>query len=55
MISVIIPNDLKNNFIKEWSGQTIASQMLNINQPSISNCLKNRSRTAGGYIWKYKN
>jgi group I intron endonuclease len=51
----IIQCDLKNNFIKEWSGQTIASQMLNINQPSISNCLKNRSRTAGGYIWKYKN
>lgn len=50
----IIQYDSKNNFIKEWSSQTEASQILNINQPSISNCLKNKSKTAGGYIWKYK-
>lgn len=43
------------NFIKEWNGQKEASIKLNINQPAISNCLTNRSKTAGGYIWKYKN
>lgn len=51
----IIQYDLKMNFIKEWSSQTEASQVLNINQPSISNCLKNLSKTSNGFIWKYKN
>ena len=51
----IIQYDLKNNFIKEWVSQTEASQILNINQPSISNCLKNLSKTSGGFIWKFKN
>jgi hypothetical protein len=51
----ILQYDLNGNFIKEWISQTEASQVLNINQPSISNCLKNRSKTAGRYIWKYKN
>jgi group I intron endonuclease len=51
----IIQYDLKMNFIKEWPSQTEASQVLNINQPSISNCLKNLSKTSKGFIWKFKN
>jgi len=51
----IIQYDKQMNLIKEWPSQTEASQILNINQPSISNCLKNKSKTAGGYIWRYKN
>lgn len=50
----VLQYDLEGNLIKEWNSQTEASKSLNINQPSISNCLKNKSKTAGGYVWKYK-
>ena len=42
-------------FIKEWNGTKEPSQKLGINRGSIRNCLSGISKTAGGYIWKYKN
>lgn len=42
-------------FIKKWESITKVYEDLKILQSSISNCLKNRSKTAGGYIWKLKN
>ena len=50
----VLQYDLQDIFIKEWDSQIIACRLLNINAPSITNCLKNRSKTAGGYKWKYK-
>jgi hypothetical protein len=50
----IIQYDLEGNFIKEWESQYDASISLNINHKSINNCSKNRTKTAGGFIWKYK-
>jgi hypothetical protein len=50
----VIQYDLNDKIIKEWESQIIASKSLNINPSSITNCLKNRSKTAGGYKWKYK-
>lgn len=47
--------DLKGNIIKEWESQIIACRILNIKPSSITNCLKKRSKTAGGYKWLYKN
>jgi hypothetical protein len=51
----ILQLDLKGNIIKEWESQIIACRVLNIKPPSITNCLKKRSKTAGGYKWLYKN
>jgi hypothetical protein len=49
----IIQHDLQNNFIKEWSSVNDALKFLNIK--GISNVLSNRSKSAGGFKWKYKN
>ena len=37
--------------VKRWECITEASKELNINRASISNCLINKSKTAGGFIW----
>jgi len=42
-------------FIREWGSITKVYEDLGILQSSISNCLKNKSKTAGGFIWKLKN
>jgi len=41
--------------IKEWHSITEACKDLQINNSSISNCLKGLSKNAGGYLWKLKN
>lgn len=51
----IFQYDLEGNFIKEWIGQRKASDELKINQSSIWFVLNNKQKTAGGYVWKYKN
>lgn len=43
-----------NKFIKEYSSITNASKENNLLVTSIANCLSNRAKTSGGYIWKYK-
>jgi hypothetical protein len=48
----IIQYNLKNEFIKEWPSTIEAAETLKIK--GIGNCLTNRSKTAGGYVWKYK-
>lgn len=47
--------DLLNNFVKSWNSLTEVNDKLKISKTSISNCLNNRSKTAGGYIWRYAN
>jgi group I intron endonuclease len=44
--------DLKGNFIKEWIGLSKTIKETKIK--GISECLHSRAKTAGGYIWKYK-
>jgi hypothetical protein len=46
--------DLEGNIIKEWLSIKQASKELNINRFAISNCLNNKQKTSGGFIWKYK-
>jgi hypothetical protein len=43
------------SYIKEYDSITIASKESNVPYSSISYNLTNRSKKAGGYIWKYKN
>lgn len=40
--------------IKEYSSQLEASKELNIHVGSLSQCLNGKYKTAGGYIWRYK-
>lgn len=49
----IFQYDLENNFIKEWESGKKASEILNINNGNITNCVKGKYKTAGGFIWKY--
>lgn len=48
---------LNGEFIQEWKSVKEASEMLNINQSTIAGNARNNgiNKTAGGYIWKYKN
>lgn len=40
--------------IKEWVSTTIAASTLNLKISAIHECLKGRNKTAGTFIWKYK-
>lgn len=40
--------------IREWKSQSEASRQTGIHFGSISNCCTGKSKTAGGFIWRYK-
>jgi hypothetical protein len=46
--------NLIGNFIKEYNSINEASKQTSINQGNISMCILGKRKTAGGYIWKYK-
>ena len=46
--------DLDGNFIKEWKGTKLPSEQLHIHRSGIRNCLVGIAKSAGGFIWKYK-
>ena len=50
----VLQYDKFENFIQEFSSIKEASNKTNIKRTAIMNNLKNRSKTTGGYIWKYK-
>ena len=43
-----------NNIIKEWPSILEASLGTNIHRENIGSVLRNISKTAGGFIWRYK-
>lgn len=45
--------DLNNNLIKEYPSIATASKENNIHKANIQGILKNKRKTAGGFIWKY--
>ena len=47
--------DLSNNFIKEYDTIMEAGAATNTIAQNISACCRGTYRTAGGFIWKYKN
>jgi len=49
----IIQYDLKMNKIKEYNSQIEASKELKIHNSNISSCCKEKSKTAGGFIFKF--
>lgn len=50
----IIQYDKKMKKIKDWNSIREASNYLKINEVGISYCCNNKRKTAGGYIWKFK-
>ena len=49
---VILQYDLESNYIKKWDTIKEAEEELKIY--GISKCCRGQRKTAGGYIWKYK-
>ena len=47
--------DLDGNFIKEFISVAEAGRYINTSRSNINGVLKNRQKTAKGFIWKYKN
>lgn len=43
----------KTTLIKVWDCVSEASKTLNINKSNISDCCRGRSKSAGGYFWRY--
>lgn len=50
----VIQYDIENNYISEYKSVTEASCETNISISSICNACTARTKTAGGYIWKFK-
>lgn len=50
----VIQFDKQGIFIKEWNSITDASKSLNIHIFCIWSACKNKQKTAGKFIWKYK-
>lgn len=44
-----------NILVKEWNGAIDVYRELNIDSSSIIKCCKGKQKTAGKFIWKYKN
>jgi group I intron endonuclease len=46
--------DLENTHINDFESINEAARSTNIGKDSISACCRNKQKTAGGFIWKYK-
>jgi hypothetical protein len=49
----ILQYSVNGEFIKEWACAKSAIEYYNLNQPSLSRHLHGRTKTCGGYIWKF--
>lgn len=47
--------DMNNNFIESYTSITEASRNTNISRTAIMNCLANRSKLSGDFVWRYNN
>jgi hypothetical protein len=50
----IIQYDLNGEYIKEWESGKQAAKYIQIAPRGISLCCREKGKTAGGYIWKFK-
>jgi group I intron endonuclease len=51
----VIQYDLNGNIISEFATMKVAQDKTNITQYNISACCRGKQKTAGGYVWKFKN
>lgn len=49
---IVLQFDLQGNLIKEWPGVNVVKRETNIH---ISHCVRGLKKTAGGFVWKFKN
>lgn len=52
---IVLQYDLDGNLINEWEGIQVITDSLSINKSNIANCCRGIARSAGGFIWRYKN
>ena len=45
----------ENKILKEWKSLSEIERVLKIPAGNISHCCKGRRKTAGGFMWRYKN
>jgi len=50
----ILQYSKKGELIQSWPSTKLASESLRIYSSDICKCLKNKGKSAGGYIWKFK-
>ena len=50
---IVLQYDKERNFIKKWDSAREIERCLGINNAAISHCCTGKTKTAGGYIWKY--
>lgn len=53
-VKSVLQFTINGEFIKEWDSIACASKGLKIGGNSIVTCCKGKYKSAGGYIWKYK-
>lgn len=53
--SPVIQFDMKGNFIAEYEGIIEAYRKTKISRTSISACFHHKVKTAGGFVWEFKN
>ena len=41
-------------FIREWKGAMEVERVIGINNRNINSCCKGKRKSAGGFVWKYK-
>jgi len=46
--------DLNGDLIKKWDNCSIASKELGLNYKAVNACVIGKSKTSGGFIWKYE-
>ncbi|MDP4117688.1 MAG: NUMOD4 domain-containing protein [Bacillota bacterium] len=49
----IIQFDLCGNKIKKWDGAIDAARILKIDKGALRQCLYGKTKTSGGYIWRF--
>jgi len=52
---IVLQYDKSGKLIKEWVGLSIIQEEIGINKSNIANCCRGVAKSAGGFIWKYKN
>lgn len=50
----VIQHDLQGKFVKQWNSAREIQRQLSINYRHISACCLGKRKTAGGFIWKFK-
>lgn len=51
----VLQYDLLGNFIREWPSMKKVEEEMGIKYQNISGCCSGKYKTAGGFVWRFKN